>query len=330
VAACLPAFGANGGQWVYDECTHLVESVDGSCGGGPKALVHPGLLIERPDGITSVLGPLGVVRVDQRDDCPTAVAVWQAIAAVGALITGDPNELVKVSRLLQEEEGSRTLSYFLAITRDAGTALSAIRRLRDSPVTVLGCGGIGGLVAGLLAGAGVQTLTLIDGDRVEMSNLNRQLFFTRADVGRFKVDVLTDTLVARYPSVVVKAMDISCRDEESIRHVLGDGLGPVVVSADDPVGIGTLVTKVMQHTERAVYTAGYRFTEGSVSRSVAQQAPVPLTPWESLPYAVTPSFGPQNAQIASALATRMVLDMGGLRESDDSAVVWDTAAHLVA
>jgi hypothetical protein len=330
VAACLPAFGANDGQWVYDECTHLVESVDGSCDRGPTALVHPGLLIERTDGITSVLGPLGVARVDQRGDCPTAVAVWQAIAAVGALITGDPNKLIEVSRLLREEDGSRTLSYFLAISRDAGTALSAIRRLRDNPVTVLGCGGIGGLVAVLLAGAGVQTLTLIDGDRVEMSNLNRQLFFTRADVGRFKVKVLNTSLVDRYPSVVVKAMAVSCRDEESIRHVLGEGLGPVVVSADDPVGIGTLVTKVMQHTQRVVYTAGYRFSEGSVSSSVAQQAAVPLTSWESLPCAVTPSFGPQNAQIASALATRMVLDMGGLREADDSAVVWDTATHLVA
>jgi hypothetical protein len=282
-------------------------------------------LIERSDGITSVLGPLGIARVDQRDDCPTAVAVWHAIAAVGALITGDSNELIEVSRLLREEEGSRTLSYFLAITRDAGTALSAMRRLRDSPVTVLGCGGIGCLVAVLLAGAGVQTLTLVDGDRVEMSNLNRQLFFTRADVGKFKVNVLSETLVARYPSVVVKAKDVSCRDEESIRRVLGTGPGPVVVSADDPVGIGTLVTKVMQHTERAVYTAGYRFTEGAVARSVAQEARMPLNSWESLPCAVTPSFGPQNAQIASALATRVLLDMGGLRESVDSALVWDTA-----
>jgi hypothetical protein len=323
VADCLPAFRAADKQYTYNELTYLIEAVDARHRGQPKALVHPGLLIERFHGVTSVLGPLGMARVSPRDD--QTVAVWHAIAAAGALVTGHPNDLVEVSRLLQQDQGSRTLSYLLALTRDAGPALSAMRRLRGTPVTVLGCGGIGSLAAALLAGAGLQTLTLVDGDRIEASNLNRQLFFTVADVGKLKVLVLREALVARYPNLLVKAADVSCCDEESIRRVLGVGQGPVIVSADDPVGIGSLVTRVMQHSDRTVYTAGYRFTEGSVSRATTQETRESLGSWHSLPRAVTPSFGPQNAQIASMLATRVLLDIGGLRDTANNDVVWDTA-----
>ena len=52
---------------------------------------------------------------------------------------------------------------------------------------ILGCGGLGSWVAAGLACVGVGRLTLVDDDVVELSNLNRQLLFTEADIGRAKV-----------------------------------------------------------------------------------------------------------------------------------------------
>lgn len=56
-------------------------------------------------------------------------------------------------------------------------------KLRRSHVTIVGLGGLGSTVSILLAAAGVGTLTIIDGDRVEPSNLNRQILYDEASIG---------------------------------------------------------------------------------------------------------------------------------------------------
>ena len=70
------------------------------------------------------------------------------------------------------------------------------RRLREAKVAVLGVGGLGGC-GGLVAGQlGVGEMWLIDGDRVEASNLNRQILYTEADIGLLKVEAATARLRA--------------------------------------------------------------------------------------------------------------------------------------
>jgi molybdopterin/thiamine biosynthesis adenylyltransferase len=63
-------------------------------------------------------------------------------------------------------------------------------------VAIVGCGGTGSAVASLLARIGVSRFVLIDADRVDMTNVNRLHFSTRADAiaGRYKVDVVGDAI----------------------------------------------------------------------------------------------------------------------------------------
>lgn len=61
-------------------------------------------------------------------------------------------------------------------------------RLRKARVAVFGLGGVGGYVAEALARAGVGTLDLIDNDRVELSNLNRQIIALHSTIGQTKVE----------------------------------------------------------------------------------------------------------------------------------------------
>lgn len=77
--------------------------------------------------------------------------------------------------------------------------------LRDSSVLVIGCGGLGCAAAPYLAGAGVGRLTLVDDDVIEASNLQRQLLFRHADVGRSKATVAAAALLALNPEIDVKA-----------------------------------------------------------------------------------------------------------------------------
>ncbi len=64
------------------------------------------------------------------------------------------------------------------------------RKLAQASVAIVGCGGLGSHVAMALAGAGVGHLYLVDFDRVELSNLHRQTYYSQSSVGELKTDAL--------------------------------------------------------------------------------------------------------------------------------------------
>jgi adenylyltransferase/sulfurtransferase len=76
-------------------------------------------------------------------------------------------------------------------------------KLRRAAVLVVGCGGLGVPVMTYLAAAGVGRLGLVDGDRLEASNLHRQTLYSLADVGKPKVELAAARLHALNPEVEV-------------------------------------------------------------------------------------------------------------------------------
>lgn len=75
------------------------------------------------------------------------------------------------------------------------------RRLLDSAVTVIGAGGVGSPVLQYLAAAGVGWLRVIDDDVVTLDNLQRQILFGTADVGRPKVEAAREAVKRLNPDV---------------------------------------------------------------------------------------------------------------------------------
>lgn len=61
-------------------------------------------------------------------------------------------------------------------------------RLRKAKVLLVGAGGLGCPAAAYLAGSGIGTIGLVDGDEVEVSNLHRQIAHSTSRVGMSKVD----------------------------------------------------------------------------------------------------------------------------------------------
>jgi molybdopterin/thiamine biosynthesis adenylyltransferase len=76
-------------------------------------------------------------------------------------------------------------------------------RLRQARVLVVGAGALGSPAAFYLAAAGIGTLALVDPDRVELSNLQRQILHSTADMTRKKVDSARDKLTQLNPEVEV-------------------------------------------------------------------------------------------------------------------------------
>jgi len=82
--------------------------------------------------------------------------------------------------------------------------VDAQRRLLASRVLLIGAGGLGCPLAQYLAAAGVGTLGLIDPDVIDASNLQRQVLYGVRDVGRSKVEVARERILAQNPDVKVE------------------------------------------------------------------------------------------------------------------------------
>jgi bacteriocin biosynthesis cyclodehydratase domain-containing protein len=141
------------------------------------------------------------------------------------------DELVPAAEL---ERFDRQLRYFSDVGHQGGLTPSECQaRLREARVVVVGIGGLGGRVAWELACCGVGELLLIDGDRVEVSNLNRQIQYAEADIGSLKVDVMATRLRAFNSHIRVMSIARRIESQAQLADYI-DGADVVVDTADWP------------------------------------------------------------------------------------------------
>lgn len=79
------------------------------------------------------------------------------------------------------------------------------KALAAAHVVVIGAGGLGCPILSYLAAAGIGKLTIFDGDRVELSNLQRQVLYTEADVGELKAEAAAKRLAAINSEIEIQA-----------------------------------------------------------------------------------------------------------------------------
>ena len=89
----------------------------------------------------------------------------------------------------------------------------AMERLREKRVILFGVGGVGSWAAECLIRTGLTHLTIVDGDMVQASNINRQLPATRATIGRPKVEALRERLLEIHPEAEITALPVMINGE---------------------------------------------------------------------------------------------------------------------
>ena len=82
----------------------------------------------------------------------------------------------------------------------------AMSRIAEKRVIVFGVGGVGSWCAESLVRSGIQHLTIVDFDRVDVTNVNRQLMATTETVGQVKVDALKERLLSINSSAEITAL----------------------------------------------------------------------------------------------------------------------------
>ena len=113
-------------------------------------------------------------------------------------------------------------------------------KLKNAHVLIVGCGGLGAPVSLYLAAAGIGNITLIDGDVVELSNLQRQITFSENDIGKSKAQCTQKRLQSLNSDILVTAINqplstdnaealiktadlvLDCTDNFSTRYLIND------------------------------------------------------------------------------------------------------------
>lgn len=135
-------------------------------------------------------------------------------------------------------------------------------KLKESRVLIVGAGGLGCAASQYLASAGVGKIILVDFDTISLSNLQRQILYTDADMGKPKAEVAKARLQAINPNIEVQAVVKKCDDAEFaelIRQV------DIVVDCTDNIDVrNQLNLQCFQQKRPLVSGSAIRF-EGQIS-----------------------------------------------------------------
>lgn len=190
------------------------------------------------------------------------------------------------------------------------------RRLKNARVLVVGAGGLGAPALQYLAAAGVGTLGVVDDDVVSVSNLQRQVIHTVADVGRPKVDSAADAVARLNPLVTVRTHDTRLSTGNAL-EILGQY--DLVLDGADNFATRYLVADAAELTGIPVVWGSILRFDGQVSVFWAGHGPVyrDLYP-EAPPAGSVPScaeggvLGVLPATIGSVMATEALKLLTGL------------------
>jgi molybdopterin-synthase adenylyltransferase len=135
-------------------------------------------------------------------------------------------------------------------------------RLLQSRVLVVGAGGLGSPVLLYLAAAGVGTIGIVDGDRVDLTNLQRQIVHTTARIGALKAESARATLLAINPDIHVEAHPERLTAENAAALV---GDYDLVADGSDNFATRYLLTDWCCRLEKPLVAAALSPFEGQIS-----------------------------------------------------------------
>ncbi len=135
-------------------------------------------------------------------------------------------------------------------------------KLSKSKVVILGVGGLGGYAVEMLARIGIGTLILVDFDKIDTTNLNRQIIATESNIGAFKVEEMRKRVNAINSEVEVIA--INKKITSTNIHEIVEGVDIVVDGLDD-----SLLKKIV---ESSCSKLGIPMIHGAINGFIGQVA----------------------------------------------------------
>ena len=144
------------------------------------------------------------------------------------------------------------------------------QKLNNATVVLVGMGGLGCPVSQSLIASGIGKLKIIDGDKIELSNLHRQPLYGVEDIGRLKVQVAKEKLMQLNESAIVEPIE-EFLDENNGLNFVSDAT--IIIDATDNIQTRQLIDRLSKKLEiPMVYGGLYRY-EGQVAVLNANGSP---------------------------------------------------------
>ena len=147
----------------------------------------------------------------------------------------------------------------------------SVEKLKGSHVAVFGVGGVGGFCAEALCRAGIGKLTLIDADRVSVSNINRQIIATHSTVGKFKTEAMKERIADINPDCEVICISEFYSEENAISLERFDYVADCIDSVKSKLH---LITEAKKYSVPIIASMGAgnkldptRFTVADISKT---------------------------------------------------------------
>ena len=177
-------------------------------------------------------------------------------------------------------------------------------RLKKAHIFIAGAGGLGSPISIYLAVAGVGTITVVDRDTVDQSNLNRQILHTDRDIGKKKTVSALAKLREYNPDITVNAIDTTIT-ADNIHELVGQVDG--IVDAMDNYPVRYLLNRVALEKKVPFFHGAIRGFYGQVTTIVPGQTPcLECLFKKSPPDEITPVIGVTAGVIGTVQATEVV------------------------
>jgi len=187
------------------------------------------------------------------------------------------------------------------------------RKLKGSHVVVAGVGGLGSPACMLLVAAGIGKLTIIDSDKVELSNLNRQLLHWDEDIGVPKVQSALRKLQKLNPTVEIHALQERIT-RDNVEELIGEA--NLVVDAMDNMATRFALNEACVRKGIPFVHGGVFGLMGQVTTVIPGEGPCLrcLFPQDAEGPRPFPVFGPAPAMIASLEVIEAIKVLAGFGE----------------
>lgn len=160
-------------------------------------------------------------------------------------------------------------------------------KLKEAKVLVIGAGGLGAPLLQYLSAAGVGTIGIVDFDKVEDSNLQRQVLFTQNDIGKFKVDAAKERVETQNSHIQIHTYKTAFTSENAMEiakeyNVIADGTDnfPTRYLVNDVsvlLNIPNVYASILKF-EGQVSVFNYTDSKGEVGPNYRDLFPVPPNP----------------------------------------------------